>query len=340
MKVLFTGMASSHSKPSANVTFFNNLAKHVGTQADVEWNAPSVTWTKDYLEQYDAIFVGILPPTSPSANKMYGAMHVIDLMFESPKLNLVLDHPQLWQYKHGFNAIDRSIDSVFGSFYSKRSEFTLTRDSHTESVISANRKLLTKKWPTTLYPSLPWKSNRPVDKLLGLFAEDSLVGLSFDAWLFDDTESVSEVRGDHWVADSPGSEWTKSISKLLEMPIASVKQKPRMSDADSLQPIQEAAGFLLSPQERGVGIWWSYRIIQALQSKTFILSNWRETGILGPEWNLLGSDWESLTKSDKIAIAEAQKESYLNAIPSKLETASTLSSILETSRKGEKNARR
>jgi hypothetical protein len=113
-----------------------------------------------------------------------------------------------------------------------------------------------------------------------------------------------------------------------------------MSDADSLQPIQEAAGFLLSPQERGVGIWWSYRIIQALQSKTFILSNWRETGILGPEWNLLGSDWESLTKSDKIAIAEAQKESYLNAIPSKLETASTLSSILETSRKGEKNARR
>ena len=339
MRVLFTGMASSHSKPSANVTFFNNLAKHVGSQADVEWHAPSVTWTKDYLEQYDAIFVGILPPTSPSANKMYGAMHIIDLMFDSPKLSLVLDHPQLWQYKHGFNAIDRSIESVFGSFYSKRAEFVLTRDSHTGSVISANHKLLTKKWPTTLYPSLPWKSNRPIDKLLGLFAEDSLIGLNFDAWLLDGTETVSGTRGAHWAADVPRSEWTKSISKLLEVPVVPIKQKPRMSDADWLQPIQDAAGLLLSPQERGVGIWWSYRIIQALQSKTFILSDWRETGVLGPEWNLLGSDWESLTISDKIAVAEAQLESYLDAVPSKSATESTLSSILETSRKGEKNAR-
>jgi hypothetical protein len=175
--------------------------------------------------------------------------------------------------------------------------------------------------------------------LLGLFAEESLVGLNFDAWLLDGTETVSKARGNHWVSDSPGTEWTKSISKLLELPIVPIKQKARMSDSDSLESIQNASGLLLSPQDRGVGGWWSYRIIQALQSKTFILSDWRETGILGPEWNLLGSDWESLTQSDKIAVAETQLDSYLDHIPSKSQTETLLSSILETSQKGEKNAR-
>jgi hypothetical protein len=342
MKVLFTGMASSHAKPSsASTTFFSVLSQRVDAVVDdVEWKSPSLTWSKDYLEQYDAIFVGMLPPTSLSANKLYGAMHVINLMFDSPKLNLVLDHPQLWQYKHGFNAIDRSVENVFGGFYAKRSEFSLAKDSYSKSIVGANAKLLTKKWPRTLYPSLPWKVTRPIDKFLGLYAEQSLTGLNFDSWLLDGIEynplASHEAR---WVVDHPNSTWSKSISKLLELPISPLSTKTRSTDAEALSAIQDAAGLLFSPQDRGVGGWWSYRLVQAIASGTFVMSDWKETGVLGPEWNLLGYDWESLPKSDKLAVADAQRESYSNSIPSKSDSENSLSLILESSQKGEKNAR-
>jgi hypothetical protein len=339
MKILFTGMASSHSKPSSNVTFFGNLAERVGSLADVEWKSPSVTWTKDDLEQYDAIFVGMLPLTSPSANKVYGAMNVINLMFDSPKLTLVLDHPQIWQYKHGFNAADRDVNNLFTNFFSKRPEFIIARDVHADSIVEANKKLLTKKWPRTLYPALPWGAGlKNVDKFISLFAEDSLIGINLDAWLLSN-DSSDAPRRDHWVVDYPNTGWSKSLEKLLELPVVPLKEKSRVSDEDILNTIRQSSGLMLSPQERDSGTWWSYRLIQALNSSTPILTAWLESRSLGPEWSLLGSEWESLSMSDKLDVSKAQLESYRNAIPSKQDAEKSLASILKDSRKGEKNAR-
>jgi hypothetical protein len=335
MKILFTGMASSHSKPSSNVTFFSNLAERVSGLADVEWHSPSVTWTKDYLEQYDAIFVGVLPLTSPSANKVYGAMNVINLMFDSPKLTLVLDHPQIWQYKHGFNSVDRDVNNIFTNFYSKRPEFALARDVYTETIVEANRQLLTKPWPKTIYPALPWGELKNVDKFLALYAEESLIGINLDAWLLED--SISDApRRNHWVVDYPNTGWSKGLEKLLEMPVTPLKEKARVLDSEVLKTIQQSSGLMLSPQERDCGTWWSYRLIQALNSRTPVLSAWLETRSLGPEWSLLGSEWESLSMSDKLDVSNAQIESYRNAIPSKKDAEASLASILKDSRKGEK----
>jgi hypothetical protein len=337
VKVLFTGMASSHCKPSKNTTFFRLVSERVEQYASVEWLAPSLTWDKDFFEQYDAVFVGILPPTSPSANKVYGAMHTINILFDSPKLNLVIDHPQLWQFKHSFNAVDRNVLSLFSDFYSKRKEFSAAKEI-ISSISEANLKLLTKPWPTTIYPELPWKSDRDLNKLVSLTADSNLIGLNLDHWLLSESTALVSNLGGHWITDNPDTSWTKEVSEFLELPIVSIKQRKQLGDADALTALQASGGFLFSPQERGVGTWWSYRLIQALNSGIPVLSNWKETHQLGPEWNLLAFELENLSPEDKILVAKAQKESYIQAIPDKKSAQKQISFILDKSMKGKSNA--
>jgi hypothetical protein len=328
MKILFTGMASHHTKPSSNVTFFRTLSERVETFATVEWAVPSITWDESYFAEYDYVVVGLTPPTSPSANKMYGAMNVINIMYDSPKLVMVVDHPQLWQYKHSFNSIDSNPLSVFGSFYSKRKEYSLAK-SKINIISEANNKLLTKKWPVTLYPSLPWVSSRNIDKLLGLSAKESLVPVNLDAFLLTSSFSTDTKVGSHWVSDRARSSWLQSLSKLLTLPVSPMSESKKLSDLDALSSINESFAVLLPPQERSVGIWWSYRLIQALNAGTPVLSDWRETQGLGPEWCLLGYDLENQTKDDIVKIAKLQKQSYTSNIPTKQESDSLLNSIFK-----------
>jgi hypothetical protein len=329
MKILFTGMASHHTKPSSNVTFFRTLSERVETFSTVEWATPSVTWTEDYLNQYDYVVVGLTPPTSLSANKVYGALHAINIMYESPKLVMVLDHPQLWQYKHGFNSIDADPLSLFTNFYSKRREFSLAKGSYLESISGAVNKLLTKKWPKTIYPSLPWASSRNIDKLLGLCAEESLIPVNLDSFLITEGDPLDKEVGSGWVSDQSKTRWLSDLSKLLTLPVGSIGSSKKLSDSDAFESIKKSFGLLMAPQERGVGIWWSYRLVQALNSGTPVLSDWKETFELGPEWSILGYDLESQTKEDIINIAKLQKESYLSNISTKKDSDILLSSIFK-----------
>lgn len=337
MKVLFTGMASSHCKKQSIVNFFGEISKLVETFSDVEWKAPSVLWTKDYLDKYDAVFVGIVPPTSPSANKLYGAMHVIDLLFESPKLTLVIDHPQLWQFKHGFSSISKNVDNIFSKFYSLRKEFSLAKEAYLSSILSANEKLLSKEWPKTIYPSLPWNSKDTMVKNLDGLLVNNLIGINIDSWLINEPKT-SSVRNRVWVADHPKTKWTTSISKLLEFDVLPLKEHRKSSQNESELKLKNNFGLLLSPQDRGVGVWWSYQMIQAINTGTPILSNWQETKVLGNSWNLLGSDLESADSYDILDIVNDQRESYIRSIPNKGDSIESLKNILNISLNGEKNA--
>jgi hypothetical protein len=212
MKILFTGMASSHSKPSSNVNFFKLFASSLEGKADIEWAVPSLTWDKDYLNQYDLIFVGIVPPTSPSANKLYGAMHVINIMFDSPKLNLIVDHPQLWQFKSGFNSIYKNISGVFTPFYSKRKEFSLAKESvYSASISAAAEKLLTLKWPRTIYPKLPWQNDLDILSSLGANLDTEIVGINLDSNLLVDKPEITYNRSG-WAVDAPNTKWSYSMN--------------------------------------------------------------------------------------------------------------------------------
>ena len=331
MKILMTGMSSHHTKPSKNVTFFRLLSQELSDIATIEWAVPSVSWSKEYLDQYDYVVVGFTPITSPSANKVYGALNVINLMYSSEKLIMVLDHPQLWQYKHGLNAVNSNPMSLFGNFYSKRREFSLAKsDENLKNISEAVNKLLTVKWPKTIYPSLPWPTNREFYKYLGFAAEESLIPLNLDSFMLSITVHIDPAsRSDHWICDQPTSDWVKDISKLIEKPIKPVSEKLRVTDAETFQSVTEAMALLLPPQPRGVGVWWSSRIIQALQSGTPIVSDWKETSVLGPEWSILAYDLESQSPEDRSLIAKHQKISYTSSIPTREYSKNILSSLFK-----------
>lgn len=328
MKVLVTGMASSHTKPSASTSFFNTLVKGVETFASVEWATPSVTWTKEFLDSYDSVIVGVIPPTSLGANKVYGAMHVINAMYESPKLRLVIDHAQIWQFKASLASIDRDVSNLFTPFYSKRREFKIAKTTpYSESIKSAATKLLTQPWPKTIYPDMPWKDRNSVGKFVSTSDYSNLIGINLDAHLLIDPP-IPARKADHWVADSPKSSWTKRVQKLLANPVAPLKLTPKESESTVEDRLASSLGVLIAPQERGVGTWWSYRYIQAMNFLVPVYSDWSDTGKLSSSWYILGSSIEELSEEERVAIAVAQRDAYLKAIPTKEESLKLLESVV------------
>lgn len=328
MKVLVTGMASSHTKPSANTSFFGTLVKAVETFATVEWATPSVTWTKEFLEQYDSVVVGVVPPTSLGANKVYGAMHVINELYDSPKLTLVVDNPQLWQFKASLSSVARDVSTIFTDFYSKRREYKIASNPAISGGIQkAAGKLLNRPWPRTIYPELPWKTATEISKFISTEGSENLVGVNLDAMLIGEpieAKSPAPI----WVADSPSSAWTKKLEKLLSLPTIPVKSSSRDTDDQVFDRISSSFGLLVAPQDRGVGTWWSYRYIQALNSTVPVVSDWRDTGSLSNNWYVLGSTLEESTPEERLAVAKAQREDYINSIPTKSEALNLVKSLI------------
>lgn len=328
MKVLVTGMASSHTRPSTTPSFFGTLVSVVEKFATVEWATPSVTWTKDFLNQYDCIIVGVVPPTNLGANKIYGAMHVINIMYSSPKLRLVVDEAQLWQFKSSLASVDRNVDTLFSPFYSKRREFELAMsEGNKQSVKSAATKLLNSPWPKTIYPDMPWKTVGSVTQFVSKQSPFRLYGINLDAHLITEPKP-SAYCSNIWVADLPNAPWTKKLEKLLSLPIAPLKRNPREDEGLVSGRLESSFGLLVAPKDRGVGTWWSYRYIQAMNSLVPIVSDWRETGQLSNSWYILGATIEDATPEQRLEIAASQRRDYLNAIPTKEESIELLKSLL------------
>lgn len=330
MKVLFTGMGSSHCGPTDSMGFFRALvdvAAYAGL--DATWEAPNINWTKEHLEQFDAVFVGILPPTSPSANKLYGSLNTIGLLLDSPKLYLVVDHPQIWQFKSSIASASRNIDSIYTDFYAKRRDYKVASDPAIKSRIElAVKKLDSEAWPKTIYPKLPWGDEETVAR----FLTDNLIGLNLDAFLLNETGTPSMSRSAVWHTDSPKTSWSKKQELLLSNPVFPMKSFSKATDGDVAINISDSVGSLISPQDRGVGTWWSYRYIQSLNLRTPIISEWRETGKLGTSWDLLASSLEDLSPMEILAIALEQRTSYIEAIPDKNSVVTKIQQLVESAR--------
>ena len=315
MKVLFTGMASSHCKRPANVTFFTALSDAISTFAEVTWASPSQSWTKKDLDKYDAIIFGFIPPTSLSANKLFGALHTLGLMFDSPKLRLVVDSAQVWQYKNSVQAVKRDFSSLFGHFYSRREGYQLAKDSP-KTIKAAIDHMSNSEWPPIFYPSLPWVSNTHVSNLLGFVGEDRLVPVNLDSLLI--TNQPARIgRSDYWAIDAPKSTWLKGLEKLLTYPRTPTRIGRKTDDTYALGIISNSVGLILPPQERKTGTWWNYRMIQALNTNTPITTYWQDTYKFHPSWGALAYQIEDMSVGERQKLASNQKESYVKSIPTK-----------------------
>lgn len=322
MKVLFTGMASHHCSPSKNIGFFNTLAEVVSRSATVVWASPKLTWTKADLEAYDAIFLGFIPPTALGANKIYGAMHVLGLMFDSPKLNLIADSAQIWQYKNSIESVKRDVSSLFTPFYSKRLDYGKAREpKHIKSIVTAAEKMSSSIWPRVLFPILPWQSQASTFEKLGFGSSQNYLGLNLDSMLLK-TSPYGLDRLPQWAADSTKSSWLKTVSETLRFSIVDTKPGRVSSDADALSVINVSSGLLLPPQDRGLGSWWSYRYVQGLNSGTPIVTYWQDTVGFDSSWSQLAYQVEDMHPSTRVGLAREQFESYQSTLLPKLELIS------------------
>jgi hypothetical protein len=337
MKILMTGMASSHCSLKGNVSFFSTLHSVLSEMGDVTICEPDLAWTRADLQKYDAVIVGLTPPTAVTANKIYGALHVLDLMYESPKLRLVVDGPQVWQFKNSIEAFKRSPLQIFGPMHLNRQNYKKAMDTQVGSIKSVADKMKHLVWPLTYVPLLPWGNEATAAASLDFIPEDRLIGLNLDAFLLD--RAVSTIgRKDRWAVENMNSTWWEKVSLSLRFPSNPTTVNKRANDEYALGLMKDSMAIAIAPQDRKVGTWWSYRYVQALNTGIPIATKWQDSSILGESWRVLAYQIEDLEHYERPYLADSQYKEYVAAITTKEDVLKTLAEDLLDSTKESENA--
>lgn len=332
MKILMTGMSSGHCAVSSNVTFFNTLYKIFSEFADVTICAPRLSWTRADLQKFDAVIVGMTPPTALSANNIYGALHVLDLMYESDKLRLVVDSPQIWQYKNSLGSFKKNPNQIFRPLYENRRDYKQVQVSRADVATSVADKMGSLKWPKTYVPLLPWGTTESAAEALRFIPADRLIGLKVDSYLLD--KKISSPTGKtSWAVDNIKSSWWKDLSALTTKPGEPIRPSNRADDSIVDSVISSSIGVVVTPQDRKVGTWWSYRYPQALSLGVPVVTYWQDTYEFHDSWAALAYQVEDMPEYDRQSLAEKQYLSYKSAVPTKEELHNMLEKDLISSTK-------
>jgi hypothetical protein len=345
MKVLFTGMLSAHCKvPTdvANKTFytaFSLVFRDLYPDAEIEWKAPSLSWDEEYLSQYDFIFIGMVPPTSMSANMVYGTLKCLDTVYDWPNVRLIMDSPQLWQYVPGLSAISKDPTYLVSKFYSKRPGY---RQADTYKTLSSFKRvadrLLNEKWPKVIYPELPWHDSVRKSELISDYLGNvtDLMGLNLDSYFLSSNPEYKEVFDAPWSVDSYKSKWAEKLSRTVSMAFSELKLGKTFNDVHAEAALRSSVGLIVPPADRNVGTWWSYRYVQGLLSGVPVATEWTESKVLGPAWAVLPYQIEDMTPAERRELAQKQLEAYKNNALSFSELKKKIALVLNN--KGEQNA--
>ena len=331
-KILITGMSASHSSEKANLRSlsFAGVIKLVLEQQghEVIQENPEVSWNLNDLEQYDSVLVGISPITSLSANNVYGALSVIDVMLDSPKLRLFIDAPEPGKITASLRAMIKTPDNLTKPFYSYRKGFSYaSQPNMLNNLIEVIEGLLTKPWPITLYPSLPWTDKiEHVANFLPEGAHSSLNAVNLDAFLISAQDTLDIERRDKWVVENYSTKWIKSTASTLSNPTVPMKWNKAWSDSQVDVQIATGIGALIPPYSSST--WWSYRYIQCMNALTPIATYWQESQILGSAWVHLASSIESMSREERTALALEQRSAYLESVPTRREATIDLTQAL------------
>jgi hypothetical protein len=315
MKILMTGMASAHCSIKGNVTFFSGLYKAFSEFADVTICEPRLGWSRADLESFDLVVVGLTPPTSLAANKIYGALHVLDLMYESPKLRLVVDSNQVWQFKNSFASFKRNPAQILSPLHIARKDYNSAVAKHVGSFEALAGKISAVVWPMTYIPLLPWQSVTDAANATGIVPADRAIGIQVDQFFISKQSVAQGIRNDYWAVENPKSLWWQTTSKTIRhefTPLSTVK-KPK--DLDVQQVIASSMGLVVPPQDRKVGTWWSYRYLQALNTNTPVVTYWQDTVSFSDSWSKLAYQVEDMDIYDRQELARLQFIDYIDNSP-------------------------
>lgn len=333
MKVLITGCTASHASKNTNeknpsfAGIINMALTELGF--NVVWEDPSVTMDKDYLSQYDVVLVGIAKPTGIASHRAYGALSVINYASELGTLSLFIDTIDPHKLYYGLGDIYRKPDSFFGSFYSKKREYKIAQEpKNYESIVSGAKKLYGDAWPKTIIPSYPWSTPEVVTKYIPNIDKRKLFLVSADSALLEVSNNYkSEASGEYWCIDNPKTDWYKKVSTSLLNPQVNYRSTKWEANKDILERLYNSMGALVSVYKSG-NPWWFPTLSQALFIGVPVVTDWRLTKYLGPEWSMLSSTIEEMSPMQRVEISAKQKESYVQNLPSWESVKESLGNIL------------
>lgn len=324
-----TASQASYSANTKNISFAFAIYKCLTDAGHtVVWKDPEISTTSVDLEEYDSVLVGISPITSLSANRVYGALNTIDLLWKSPKLKFFIDAPNTVQIASSLKSIDSNPLSLLKDFYSYRKGYSaVVSDVAVASRISnAVTRLTKEEWPTTIYPALPWKQIGQIGLKILPNATKNLVGLNLDSYLLTDPPAYFDKR-EKWVVDNHLNKDMVKLIDTLSFPTSPMKWNKGWTDSQVLDQISRSSGVIISPCKSD-GSWWSYRYVQALNSLTPIYTSWSETSPLGASWGHLAPYIEDLGDNERLRLAIDQRESYVQNIPTKEAALESLEQLL------------
>ena len=177
---------------------------------------------------------------------------------------------------------------------------------------------------------LPWSDSSKIGSYLPWVPENRLVGINLDSYLLADSPSVETSRKSAWSVEYPNTTWANKLSKLTTYPMSKAKTAVRSSDEEVFSNIPSSSGLVLPAQDRGQGTWWSYRLVQALNSTTPIITEWKESWILSDSWSVLIGELEDMNIDARIALAISQRESYMDSIPSQMEVLDSFKTLIKS----------
>lgn len=331
-KILITGMSASQASLNANrrSLSFAGVIHDVLTDSGHEavMCDPRVDWSLQDVEEYSAVIVGVSPITSLSANKAYGALNIIDLLWEDPRLRLLVDAPHPAQISASLRSVTSNPSNLIKPFYTYRQGYQLaSTESVSKRLLGAVERLLNDTWPETFYPSLPWRDSFLVSDELPAGARSGLSGINLDSFLVAESAPKGDVEKiAKWAADNKTSAWTKKVEKTLAFPVSPMRHTKGEDDRQVDSQITRSVGSLISPHRDGT--WWTYRYIQSLNAGVPVATDWKESQHIGNSWSVLAATIEHLSDGARRDLAWDQLQDYMSAIPRRENVRKTLEDLL------------
>lgn len=314
MKVLLTGSTAAHvsqDKNERSMTFTGlmNRALESGGH-EVTWAEPSVTMTKKFLSEFDSVIVGLSPPTSTAAHRIYGSLSVLHHSWNIGNLTLLVDAPEPKRLWVGLNSVRNNPEYLTKDFYSKRKEFSKLKDESVLKRVTGSIELLcTKAWPTTIYPELPWMSSESLVSYIPMLSNTNAVGMCFDRRLVENSGQDTCEVPEFWLSDHFSSSWSIAQERLSSLPVISLKQSKWERDVVTRERLAQSIGCLVSTHSNNEP-WWSPAIPLALSSGAPVVSDWFLTSALGDSWRMLSSNVEGMSHDERSDLLREQIASY------------------------------
>ena len=327
MKVLITGCTAqqaSNRTASRTPTFSALLAKALEDGgASVEVVEPSTLITSQQLEEYDSVLVGIAPPTSLSANKVYPAFAVANRARKIGNLSLFIDAPEQYKLQASLKSVTLNVADLSKDFYQRRKSYShlISDIDFRNEVREFNEFLYSERWPTTFYPAFPWSTPESIHKYLVHTDSENMIPVIVDSYLlrapYIQPKTASGVG--YWTCDNPTTKWSKAVTATLNYDVVATRSSRWEEQESTLERVKKSIGTIVSVY-RNNEPWWSPALAQSLSVGVPVVTDWRYTSSLGVEWSHLASSIEEMSEEERFALASSQKDSYLKVIPTWEET--------------------